>query len=398
MIMLIPVFFSNNRDLWNSVDGIDIIKKSLLTARGSELRNSTFVVTNEEAVFNFMDSVGMKTYKTDLGDNEEERNMFFPFGTNTSINYLKNDLKIKFEQIIVLNFRNPNVTEELINNAITHFNEKCSLALISVKNSSDHPCQLKTCYKIRGKGFFHLFNNAGAQDSAWVYEDEKSLKVIVELNKFEIYKDYEMEIGADNKDYVIIGASFSSDYKDISSFLIKELSADRYFFFNHNIDISSKFTVLKLIPVKLNEELFSQAFDVNIDNNSRLIQVPFYSNYKDFAGVKYTLLNLAEDDVYDYFEPFPTDGQLWTIEVETTRKYNVTTKKEIIGREDFPDVYEPDGTFVIMRKDMMKVLNENILRENVDAFVIDDINSTQIETRLDLIKYKAFQKSMEQNP
>ena len=59
---------------------------------------------------------------------------------------------------MILGFRNPFLTPEFIDKASVKFKHSKAQALISVKNSIDHPCQLNSYYKIVDIGLIHLFD------------------------------------------------------------------------------------------------------------------------------------------------------------------------------------------------------------------------------------------------
>lgn len=62
---------------------------------------------------------------------------------------------------------------------------------------------------------------------------------------------------------------------------------------------------------------------------------------------------------YDLAEPFIPEVDLWKIDKKLGRHINTRNGKEICGRQDFPKVYKPDGSFCITRRENLDRL-ENI--------------------------------------
>lgn len=458
MIALVPIFFKDNYELWNSDVGISAIKKFLLLLLDTQEIDRIFVLTDEATILNLAESVGIRSYIINTDDNEKvKENIFFPFGAFVSINYLKEVLKIEVENLMVLNFRNPNIKSELIDNAIAGFNVKQPEVLISMKKSRDHPCQLKSYYKIVSKGFIYLFDDDRVIDThaesnknrcykitkpfscaldfadfpeniksinsffehngkscilkekltenllkeahvpIFIYESNKLARIILKLDDYKIYEEYKNEIDLDSKNYSVIGVSLSDDFDNVVSLIVRNVSKNKYFIFNSKENLSKKASILKLVPVTAtsNGELNNKTIEFNINSLSVQIQLPYYFDYTNITGLNYVFLELVEDDTYDYCEPFPSDGHLWRIEEGSNRKFNLRTNKEIIGREDFPEVFEPNGTFLIMKRDLISSFVENNLKEKIDGFIMDDNNSIQINTELDMMRFKAFQKANE---
>lgn len=67
---------------------------------------------------------------------------------------------------------------------------------------------------------------------------------------------------------------------------------------------------------------------------------------EDADGWAVALLQRTEGTDVDHIEPFELSEDLWKIDPLTKRRINVKTKSDIVGRQDFPEIYQPDGTFL----------------------------------------------------
>jgi len=196
------------------------------------------------------------------------------------------------------------------------------------------------------------------------------------------------EVSSVDNNLHLVGAAFSDDFNNISSLLFKDIKRRRYFLTFNSEDHSSYSYVLKAFPVGLSGPLEEGIIEVEIDDFSKPISLQYEDKY--ICGIIYSLLKVAEDDTYDLCEPFPPDERLWT---GSDQKINIKTGKEIMGRQDFPDVFEPDGTFFIMKRSIIPFFGQELLNGNADGFVMEDSNSIQIKSEFDLLRYKAITRA-----
>ncbi|MBU0973567.1 MAG: hypothetical protein KKC20_23210 [Proteobacteria bacterium] len=91
--------------------------------------------------------------------------------------------------------------------------------------------------------------------------------------------------------------------------------------------------------------------------------------------------------------PFPGNPDLWIPGDDNAPAVNQKTKKQIKGRQDFPDVYEPDGTFLIAKTDVLKKAIHSSSMPDCHGFTLGADASINICSHLDYYQYLAVQKS-----
>ncbi|RLB83492.1 MAG: hypothetical protein DRH17_02440 [Deltaproteobacteria bacterium] len=428
--------------------------ESVLNARKIK---KVIIFTNDNSICNLSKSLNIDSYMIDI-ETETEKSELLPLGTYSSVRYLQEILKVDFWNLMILNFRNPLITPDLIDEAISKFKLSKTPVLISVKKSIDHPVQLNAYYRIVDVGFIHIFDNdeaippylqilndhfsmkhtpnqrfnllykvtrpfyfdweaRGVQQKGesgmyirtyeglsiryipvdqisndtfdeilrplWIYDSPDKARILIQFNNHE--KLYS-EVSRVDKNLRLAGSAFSDNFNHISSLLFKDIKGVEYFFTFNPEDFSSSHShVLRALPVGSSGPLEEGIIEIEADDFSE--PIPFQYEDKDICGIVYSLLNVAQDDTYDLCEPFPPDERLWT---GSTKKINVKTGKEIMGRQDFPDVFEPEGTFFIMRADLISSFDREVSKGNADGLIMEETNSIQIKSRFDLLRYRAI--------
>ena len=100
---------------------------------------------------------------------------------------------------------------------------------------------------------------------------------------------------------------------------------------------------------------------------------------------------MTEDGSYDVVEPFPASETLWTI---SGTKATSQTGKEITGRQDFPDVFEPEGTLFITKRDIIQSFDQIVSNGEASGFLMPELSSLQLRTPLDLLRYAAATRAV----
>ncbi|MHA1146357.1 MAG: hypothetical protein ACTSRW_16595 [Candidatus Helarchaeota archaeon] len=459
MIAIIPIFFENDHELWHGAEREALILKIINSAAKAHTIKKLFLFTSDKSIHNLTKSLNIDSYVIDI-ETDIEKSELLPRGTYSSVRYLQATLKVNFDNLIILSFRNPLVTPALINKVINKFKLSKTPVLISLKKSVDHPVQLDTYYRIVDVGYIHIFDNDRAilpylkilnnhflvrhdsnqrddllckvtkpfhfdwerrgikEKSAlgmyirmydnfsikyipveqiayetlietlrplWIYDTPKKAKVLFPFNK---HKKLCGKASSVDSNLHLVGTAFSDDFNNISSLLFKDIKEHRYFLSFNSEDLSPYSYVLKALPVGQSGPLEEQIMEVEFDDFSK--PIPLQDEDKYICGIIYSLLKIAEDETYDLCEPFPPDERLWTRSDQTI---NVKTGKVIMGRQDFPDVFEPDGTFFIMKKSVIPFFDQEVLNGNADGFVMEDSNSIQIKSEFDLLRYRAITRA-----
>jgi hypothetical protein len=119
--------------------------------------------------------------------------------------------------------------------------------------------------------------------------------------------------------------------------------------------------------------------------------VPFQLETGDIGGLAYCLMRVAEDDRYDLREPFSAGQKLWSGSV---KKINIKTGRVIMGRQDFPEVFEPDSSFMLIKKECIHGYIAEILKGQAKGFLMPEARSLQIKSDFDLVEYRAMLREM----
>ncbi|CAB1064570.1 hypothetical protein D1BOALGB6SA_9366 [Olavius sp. associated proteobacterium Delta 1] len=473
MIAIIPVFLQSSDQFWRTPDGHELILKAFRSVLNARQIENLMVFTNDNLIINLAKSLGIDS--TMIKDFESQDSELLPAGTFSSLTYLREILSINLDSLMILGFRNPLLTPELIDEASAKFKHSKAPALISVKTSIDHPCQLNAYYKIADIGLIHLFdenadispylkllsshtsikssfnqrnqppdrrgtiqrlgdcklrnlrfrltkpfhfdwdsrdiNDKGRSGlyfrtyddyhikyipieenpdrtspeispSFWIYDTGNTARVLFDLDSCPSHKE---QIKTD-PNFIMIGAAFSDS--TMSAAMLKDPTTNKHSISFNSESLSHDSYFLRAMPIGLSPSIRNGVVEIELDEISELI--PFDFQEKNACGIIYFLLQMAHNDTYDLQEPFIPNKRLWCKDNGSGKIVNAETGKEILGRQDFPDVFEPDGTLFIMKKDLIPSFDKEVLNGNADSFIMEENASIQIKSELDLLKYKAI--------
>lgn len=102
-------------------------------------------------------------------------------------------------------------------------------------------------------------------------------------------------------------------------------------------------------------------------------------------------LYLPDQDVYVDSLFFPDVPDLWRRNADGTVTNQLTGKK-ILGRQDFPETVEPDGSFLMLRKAWTQA-NPSLPPGPMHGFKLAPHESIQLMRRLDYFRYRAMQRA-----
>ncbi len=464
MIAIIPIFLQNNETLWHSSEGQSLLRKFLQAVLDARLPREVIVSTNDASVLALAKSVGIDSclIKTDPPDGSSP---LLPPGTDSSLQFLDRTGKINSENCLVLNFRNPNITSCLIDKAIERFKHSHAPAMMSIKKTIDHPCQLNAYYKISDVGIIHFIdddaspapylqalwhdiqhhdNESSRQQKMlgffhnqrldnlrltkpfvfdwesrgvdkkhgtgiyhrvydgvrisyhplekiadlpektvgplWLYDGQRTARVLFQIEDCDKLSAEAKKI---SQEFRLAGATFS--HNPISLLMYRNTRKGNCLLFLVSDRPTTNHSILRIVPTYKSGPDQSQALEYEIDDLSTPISFEFKEG--DVCGILYLLLQMSQEGSYDFMEPFPADEKLWT---NSIHKVNVKTGKKISGRQDFPDVFEPDGALCILKKNLTASLDKEIASGNVEGFVVDQAGSFQIDSEFDLLRYRAI--------
>lgn len=97
---------------------------------------------------------------------------------------------------------------------------------------------------------------------------------------------------------------------------------------------------------------------------------------------------LMESGAYDIGLPCPLGGELWTHN-EKGAAVNLRTGREIMGRQDFPGVFEADRSLAVFSP--AAVHDAGAALHDLTLFELDRDGSVHIESELDVLRFRAAQ-------
>ncbi len=107
--------------------------------------------------------------------------------------------------------------------------------------------------------------------------------------------------------------------------------------------------------------------------------------------ISYNLLDhLDNDGGFDMTQAFPEVGhRLWRVDPDTGCCLNCVTGRPIHGRQEFPEVLEPDGSLSALTRAEATRFDGLLQAGKVAAFLLEQGRSLQLRTPFDLLRYKA---------
>lgn len=104
----------------------------------------------------------------------------------------------------------------------------------------------------------------------------------------------------------------------------------------------------------------------------------------------YSLLEYLDDDGgFDLTLPYPASHGLWSVDRASGCRINACTGRRIHGRQEFPEVFEPDGSLFALTRGEAEGLEPLLFAGEVAAFVLQQTQSLRLRTEFDLLRYKA---------
>lgn len=109
------------------------------------------------------------------------------------------------------------------------------------------------------------------------------------------------------------------------------------------------------------------------------------------APVSYNLLDFLDSDGgFDLTQAFPEAHHgLWRVDPATGCRVNCVSGRAIHGRQEFPEVLEPDGSLSALTRTEAAHFDELLQAGEVAAYVLERGQSLQLRTPFDLLRYKA---------
>ena len=109
------------------------------------------------------------------------------------------------------------------------------------------------------------------------------------------------------------------------------------------------------------------------------------------SPVSYNLLDyLDSDGGFDLTQAFPeAQHGLWRVDAATGCRMNCVSGRAIHGRQEFPEVLEPDGSLSALTRAEAARFDRLLQAGEVASFVLERGQSLQLHAPFDLLRYKA---------
>lgn len=449
LIALIPIFLDKNNEFFTEPKGYELICLFLESVQNAKLIKRIVVVTNSE----FIQKQLTNKFKAETFHIEIckiftiERAGFLPYGSDLAIQYI-NKNALENSNLIILSFRNPLITSRFIDDAINKFFRTDRKTLISVKEIIDNPCQLASYYKlidinliflvdtkadkklssgtletffnkidgknilitrpfyfdwdskkISGRSLCNIYcREPGISEIKYVpievlINDEKQLCENYALFIYETrfsarllsYSKQKIAKSQHSGVYSVAGISLSEDINAHFSIVRDE---NKKYFIHINKPIHDRETyLLKIYKItQLSQNDIPFLFEFVIESGNFLYEIPV--DLHDFSGLSCSLFRYTENDFVDLIEPFKSTKSLW-VDDGPNILINTKTGKKITGRQGFPEVFEPDGSFCIIKIEESKSFINSSFHKILNGYVLKENQSIQIQSELEYMHYRA---------
>ena len=475
IVAIIPIFLHKGQFFWQDAEGQALIDELIHRAQNLQEVEKTIILTNTDAIDPaHFDSRQVEIFHVHHNNGSASEVSFVPEEFGEALQYMIKAGKISDSQkVVLLNFRNPFLSNALLHAAIERFNNTGAHVMLSIRKCTDHPCQLASCRHIHQAGFIHIFENDAFNRQLIEQLNQKHPSLFQPNSQYRGYADLDSsivsrpfpfdweEVGIYDKEplslfrrgyhprfpsYLKVDSPEDEDIHDLATPLyvyVNPLAArvifdgitcqwireKREFYEKRSLELIGADTYaisehIFVLAQKDNRQVLGEIFskgkpdrlvlgqachnglqsswelkDLVVDlvkGPSRLH--PLCITIDKCGGFYYALLGYAEDTTCDCCEFFSSIPRLWEMDYHKGIAVNLATRKPITGRQDFPEIYEPDGSFLFLNGiSHFGMLQNKKNRSHICGYVLDEGESLSIESELDVVKYKAIQSYFDKN-
>jgi hypothetical protein len=125
--------------------------------------------------------------------------------------------------------------------------------------------------------------------------------------------------------------------------------------------------------------------------NDDLHSAPLPWSLDKIEPLSYTFMDYRDNDgPYDLPQSFPEAPHgLWSVDPVTHASVNNITGKKILGRQDFPEVLEPDGSLFALTPSEATCFDSLLQAKKVAPVLMKSSQSLLLRTSFDLLRFKA---------
>lgn len=434
MIGLIPVFFGDNESLWRNDEDGPLLAHSFEAIRQSSGLSRTIVVSDKSWVLDLARKYSFEVLATQVRDMDDTR--FLPLGTMHAVQRLGQE-EVVSERLLVLEFRNILKDGGVIDKAVCQAIGSGDPGM-SVVKSVDHPCQLKSHFRFVDVVLVHLFDRSeeaqsivapfvdenahdewevsqpiyfnwafkGVNNSApgsyyrrcyegvkphyerikpdydvkapvWFMESEVEARVL----SFQKPKP-EISIHSGGR---LVGSTVSDRREEGVLLLYRDEAGTFSLCMNPKQDPCYR-VLLRMMPLGPEGPRVEKLCELFVGSFEDGIKLPFDDD--DLCGVIVAMIEVVEDGAYDMSDAFRPSENLWIVDNAMSEAF-LPDGTPIAGRQDFPDVFEPDGTFFVVAPEDICRFDELIDAGMVRGVHLEESDVVRVESEFDVLRLKA---------
>jgi hypothetical protein len=223
--------------------------------------------------------------------------------------------------------------------------------------------------------------------SLWILDNKHTARILILLDEQVGLLGSSRHPECDSE---ISGAAFFNDYRTILLRIEKLRHQDKCSLTLNSTILQQDFYTLKFLRITPSGILQDRVENIDINESNKSVAFPLKS--AETCGFAYWLLSVVQDDSFDLAEHFNSNLRLWELNTSKNTLINSMTGKAIVGRQDFPEVLEPDGSLFVLSKEMIKSFDQALTDSNVLDYLLNDTNSIHIKSELDIIRARAMSR------
>lgn len=452
MIAILPVFLNPSETFWHLPEFNALLRQLLRTVCQFTLFERIYLFSNDPDVLSMVDPRQMESIFLEL-DVPASQPEFLPRGTREALDFIEKESNFPYDQVAIIGHKNPFLNAQMLQEAHRRFIGGRHRLLFSGVRSVDHPVQLQAYYNIVDAGMIYILDSPecarsylhkirqmmGAPDDLW--PKDRAVGITRPFHYSWRQKDLRREsVGGV---YVQRQAVFRVFFVPVKDQLLKDSQpisllwikvndeTARVLFWRKDLKrllagATTKTSALEPAGVSINQTVNWPVLLRSPDNRLHIAGLPsdtgvhpdpeyrldlivlptsvpptpesirmtlaqpaqpvlLSTNTTQPGQILYTLLRaVTGHDTYDIAEPYACRKKLWE------HGFNLATGQRMTGRQHFPDVFEPDGTFCFVQKETIAKMNQALATGQGACHVLPPEKSVKIETRLDYLHYKAI--------
>lgn len=428
--LVIPLIFRSDdqRQFFYRGQGFQCIAHAVEISNTVSLKNRIHIVTDDLLGLSIADKFGIK--KSLLNTNDYPlTGSCFPYEIEAAMLWSQDHFDSD-SIILILNPCNPMLSSDMIDKAVIKFKSSRYSLMLSAVVPEDHPVQFQqflqvvgleriffidTDWKFKhyipvstefistkafpfnwervlkgkadrcdyyqllsGKPFVEYIPTNDFENNRliWQYLDEETSRILIPLSLFPWISATE-----------IVGISLSY-HKAIPEIRITKTNRHWEFF---PLKDASADSVIKCTMLG-SKESYEPSRSYSIQT-SLIIPQP----RKEQFGMLCQYFQPANSGVFNLSVPFLPNDNVWYSNSEFQPPNRSDTNTEIFGRQNFMDVYEIDGSFLIAKKDSLDNISSYVKHGHFDPFILSSQNSLHVETMFDILKYYSILEGIESN-